>query len=53
MAYVNFGQFADLVMQHATELMMTSPAFKPVVESIALPGMSQQNLLMFKGPVKL
>ena len=53
MAYVNFGQYSGHVMQHATELMMTSPAFKPTVESIALPGMSQQNLLMFKGPIKL
>ena len=35
--HLSFGRSSSLVMQHATELMMSQPAFKPAVTPFALP----------------
>ena len=53
MVYADFDQSKDLVIQHAFELMMSQPAFKPALMCFALPDMPEQNHFMFEGSIKL
>lgn len=38
LGYVNYGQYTNFVVQQAMALMQSHPSFKPLVESIQLPG---------------
>ena len=54
MAYVNYGQYAQFVMQQSVAFLQSFSEFKPCVEQMQLPGDPYPaNMLMFKGNIKI
>ena len=52
MAYCNYGQYTNFVVQQAQFLMQSFPSFKPVAEQLQIPGEQfAANLLVFKGTI--